>query len=379
MSLIGMVQPPSRDLLWLPRAFYAGAGALAGDISIGHPQGNLRVRPPGMFARSKGMGRLSPRSRTIGIPSGPDLKWGIFPVDTETGHQPEEIMRVSNQMLLRNTLRSVRVNVEALNRAQVDAATGRRVRTVSDDPIDASQIMRLNAQLRDIDQYLRNGATAKTRLSAEDAVLTSARDLMAQAKDAAFSGALDDPGDPLRAAALDQVQRLKDQIIALGNTKVGNEYIFAGALTDAPAFEADGTYAGDGTIRMAEIDAGLVVETNHTGDVLLGESLTALDDLIQELTSGDAASIRAAGSTLVAASDGLLAAQTDVGSRQGQIDDVETRIAEKVLKIEDRRTVLRDLDSAESVLRVVTAQTSLERAYAVVGRVLSTNIFQYLS
>lgn len=287
-------------------------------------------------------------------------------------------MRISNQMLLRNTLRSVRVNVEALNLAQEQASTGRRIRTMSDDPVDASQIMRLDSQLRDIDQYRRNGAAARTRLASEDSVLTSVRDLMNQAKEAASSGAYDDAGDPLREASLDLVQRLKEQVVALGNTKVGNEYIFAGGRTDTPAFNDDGTYAGDGTVRRVRIDSGLMVDTNHTGDVLLGQSLAALDGLIHELETGDAASIRAAGVAVADAAEGLLTAQADVGSRLGQIDDVEARVTDRILKIEDRRTEVRDVDPTESVLRVVTAQTALERAYAVVGRVLSTNIFEYL-
>ena len=46
--------------------------------------------------------------------------------------------------------------------------------------------------------------------------------------------------------------------------------------------------------------------------------------------------------------------------------------------LEDRREQVRDVDPTEAVLKVVNTQNALERAYAVIGRVLSTDFMQFL-
>jgi flagellar hook-associated protein 3 FlgL len=287
-------------------------------------------------------------------------------------------MRISSQMLQRNALRGLGRSVESLANAQEEVASGRRIRTLSDGPIDASQIMRLDAHLRDVDQFRRNAAVANTRLSAEDVVLDAARELLHRARDLALSGAVDSPNDPLRQAALAEVRMIRDQLVSLGNTKIGNEFIFAGAETGNPPFRSDGTYIGDGTVRVAEIDDQVVIDTNHTGDSLFGLAFQALDALEVELQLGTPNTIQARISDIHQAEQQVLFSQTQVGSRMREIEFTGEHLTHRANDLTDRRELLRDVDPAEAVAKVLAAQTALERAYAVVGRVLSTNILDYL-
>jgi flagellar hook-associated protein 3 FlgL len=287
-------------------------------------------------------------------------------------------MRISTYMMQQQMLRGLGRSLDSLARAQQDAATGRRVRTLSDHPVDASQIMRIDSHLRDIDQFNRNAAAAQTRLSAEDVVLTAARDLVSRAKNLALSGATESPSDPLRLAALAELRQIRDQLVSLGNTRIGDEYIFGGAQTQSPPFRADGAYLGDDTIRMAEIDDQVIVPTNHSGGWMFGPAFQALDALEQELQTGTSASIQGLAADLDTADRQMLYSQTEVGSRQREIESALEHLARRSNDLLDRREVLRDLDPAEAVAKVLAGQTALERAYAMVGRVLSTNFLDYL-
>lgn len=287
-------------------------------------------------------------------------------------------MRISSWMLRRDALRAIGGNLEALARAQRESATGRRIQTVSDDPSGAAQVMRLDAHLRDVEQFRRNATSATTRLSTEDVVLTSARDLVARARELALSGATESPLDPLRQAALAEIDQIRDQLISLGNTKLGDEFLFGGGQTTNPPFRIDGTYLGDQTVRRAEIDDQLVIDTNHTGDVMLGSALQALASLVVELRTGTPESIRGRIDVLASAADDLLTVQTQVGARLRMIQQSNDYLAKRVITFTDQREAIRDVDPAESVLEVMAAQTALERAYAVVGRVLSTNLLDFL-
>jgi flagellar hook-associated protein 3 FlgL len=288
-------------------------------------------------------------------------------------------MRISDRILVQQSMQGLRSNLEAVARAQRESASGRRIETVSDDPVDAAQIMRITARLRDVNQFQRNSSAANTRLSTEDAVLNTLNDLMSQAKEFAVSGAVDDASDPARQDALRQVNEILKQVISLGNTKVGDEYIFAGGRTDQPAFQADGSYAGDTTVRRAEIDEQMIVDTNHTGDQLFGPAIQSLQDLSQQLATGTAQSIRATQAGLDAARVGGVANQAEVGSRLREIQNIGTNLTTRTNVLSAQEDSIRNVDPTEAAAELVSSQNALERAYAVVGRVLQNTILNYLT
>jgi flagellar hook-associated protein 3 FlgL len=287
-------------------------------------------------------------------------------------------MRISDRYQQLETLRQLRAQAGQLSRAQEEVASGRRVRTMSDAPLDAPAIMRIDGTLRDIEQYQRNGTEATTRLSTQDAVLTATAKLLDQAKQLALTGATQSTDGPLRQQALAQVKQIFDQIVSLGNTQLGGEYLFAGGRTEAPPFRADGVYLGDATVRQTEIDSGLVVDVGTTGDRAFGSSIQALQGLLQQLQTGDRASIESAASTLDGAHQDVLTLQADLGSRLAEVRDTGTYLGRRSAALLDQREKLRDADPTESLVKVASMQSAMERAYAVLSKVLSTHLTDFL-
>jgi len=282
-------------------------------------------------------------------------------------------------MIQQGALRSLQSSTRALSLAQQESVTGKRVRTVSDDPVDAGRIMRLDAQLRDVSRYQRNGTWATTRMSVEDTVLTNLRNLLKQARSLATSAASLPADDPVRQSALQEVASLRDEIVSLGNTRVGTEYLFAGGRSTSPAFLDDGTYAGDTTVRATEIDAGMTIGTADTGDAVFGDALAALDQLATQLGSGDAAGIQAAGVAVSISSTKALTLQTSLGARMRTVSTIAKSLSNTEAKLADRRDSLRNADTTEAALKLTTAQTALQQAYSVVSKVLSVNLLDYFN
>jgi flagellar hook-associated protein 3 FlgL len=282
-------------------------------------------------------------------------------------------MRVTNLIIQGNALTAVRARLDALERAQAEVVDGRKVRTVSDDPRVAGDILRLTSTIRDNEQFRRNGLFASTRLASEDVVLGSIHDMLSEAKSVALAGASADPADPTRQSALAEVNALIDQVIGLSNTKVGNEYIFGGGITDVAPFKPDGSYVGDTTIRRAEIEDGVLIDTNHTGDQILSKVITELQALATELQSGTPASIQGAIAGVSAADQVVLTGQGEIAVRSRQIQDTAQRLGSQAAKLLDRLQALRDADPTESATKLLAAQNALERAYAAIGRVMGTS------
>lgn len=287
-------------------------------------------------------------------------------------------MRVSTSMLHNSAMNNLRATLSTLARLQNQSASGKKISTLSDNPVDAAQIMQLNSHLRDIDQYRRNAADATTKMNTEDAVLNTVQELMATAKKLATGITTDDPNDPARATALEQVQAIRDQIISLGNTRVGEQYIFGGAETNSIAFDPSGTYIGDDVVRRAEIDSGMTVQTNHTGRQLFTSSLDALTSLTASLTSGTSAEVQATTSQLSSATNDLLTSQAEIGIRLNEIQTTNTQQAQRSTDLGDRLQSLQAADPTETAVSLIATQNALQQAYASMSRVLQTRLVDFL-
>lgn len=286
-------------------------------------------------------------------------------------------MRISTQMVQQGALRAIRSRLSTLVRAQQEVSTGRKVNTISDAPTDAAQIMRLDGHVRDIEQFRRTGTTTSTRLAAEDVVLTSVRDLITRARSLASNAATQSPDDPVRIAAVAEIEQIQAQLVSLANTRVGNDYLFSGSTAQAPFYE-DGSYLGDKVIRQAQIDAGVLVDVNRPGDEVLSTALQGVHQLSVELQTGTQASIQSTLAALKIADQEVLVRQAEVGATLRQIDETGTILARRASSFLEQRDGMLLADPAESALKVVSAQGAMERSYAAIGRLLQTSLIDFL-
>jgi flagellar hook-associated protein 3 FlgL len=238
--------------------------------------------------------------------------------------------------------------------------------------------MRMQSQVNDIGQFRRNGAFATTKLSVEDVAISSLRDTLSRAKELAMSTTASSPGDPTRQAALNQAQTFKDQLVALGNTRVGEQYIFGGDYSTGPPFQSNGVYVGDGREQQVEITPGVNLSTTHAGTPLFTDALVAINNLITQLGTGTPADISASISNLESAMQTALQTQSEVGSRMKDVKNAGTQLAAQSSALLDRRDALMNVDPAQAIVAMQQEQGALERAYAIIGRVMQTTLADYL-
>src|SRR5512143_4130715 len=257
-------------------------------------------------------------------------------------------MRISSRMFTDSALRSVRDGQEQLNRLQEQVTTGKRIRKVSDDPIEAAQVMHMQSTLRQLAQYQRNATEAATRLNTEDVTLTSARDLLEKARDLAIGVQGMDRFSPDRQAALTAIEQLRQQLVSLANTRLGSEYIFGGGQTTAPPFLRDGTYVGDGTVRQVEIEDGLLVGTNHPGRAYFQGALAGMAELERSLSAGTELQVQQAITGLEGAEDAMIQAQSETGATLQQIQSTRESLAVRFASLADQRDSLALADPARA-------------------------------
>lgn len=289
-------------------------------------------------------------------------------------------MRITNSILHQKLIRNVQGTQERFARAQEEVSTGKRLLRLSDDPTSGVQVMRIGSSLRGLEQYRRNSSAARARTDAEESVLTQLSDLLSRAKELAMQEGTGTSTPATHAIAAAEVDRILEQVIQLGGTKVGSEYLFAGHQTATPPFTAAGVYTGDTGVRQAEIGPGYLITTNHTGDQLLVNSgvIAGLTALRTELASGTTQTIGATATGLDSAFDAVQTMLATTGSRSRQLDSAMETITASDQSLTIRRSDLEDVDLEKATIRFFGLQTTLQAAYSSAARLMNTNLTEYL-
>lgn len=127
------------------------------------------------------------------------------------------ISRVSHGLQTLTLLQNLRQNSMRLFAEQQRLSSGKQLLSVSDDPIAASNIARLQKQRENQNQILTNLRHADGQLSAADSALTDVADLLIQASRIASEQAGSLQSTEERAAQATVVASLIDQLRNIGN------------------------------------------------------------------------------------------------------------------------------------------------------------------
>jgi flagellar hook-associated protein 3 FlgL len=289
-------------------------------------------------------------------------------------------VRITNNMRQAQILRDLQGKMAQLARAQEQVSTGKRFTQASEDPVAASRVLRADVALRGITQYRRNSTAVRARVDAEEAVHNQLTDILSRAKELGVSLGSDTSGAAGRSDAAGEVDNLIEQVIQLGNTRIGNEYIFGGHQTGVPPFQADGTYLGDDGVRQAELAPGYVVDSNHTGRELLTTSgvLASLTGLRDGLRAGTAAAVQAALPAVDGAFDQVQAMLAETGARSRQLDTAGENLTASESTLQTAQVDDQGITLEEATIKMMSIQTGLQAALSSTSRVLSLSLTDYL-
>lgn len=180
-------------------------------------------------------------------------------------------MRLSSLGFSMGSVNAMLDQQSALAKLQNQVALGTRVTTPADDPIAAVHILELQRAQSESEQFAKNSALAKNRLSLEEQsmvdvgnVLTRVRELMVQAGNV---GTLSN--NDRQSIATELAARL-DELQDVANRQDGNgEYLFSGYATKTKPFSGgEGTpisYVADQGERQLAISTTQRVADSHNG------------------------------------------------------------------------------------------------------------------
>ena len=301
-------------------------------------------------------------------------------------------IRLSDKMINNSILQSMLSNQSSLTKLSNEISSDKKVNVASDDPLAALSILQTNTAIDKNSNYTTAVTNAQSELKTTDSSLTNLVDIITKAKSLATQAANGTNSTINLAAISDQITQLIGEVQDIGNTKIGNKYIFGGINTATPPFASatgggiqyNGTPSTSNYARSVDIGDGVSVTINLAGDSILGQSWTdnssgspvdhkygLLNDL--ETLNANLKSATPNFTTISSSIDSLSTDLNTVAGAQATIGGIENRLTMTQSTLSSSATTLASIKSnaqdadLTTIISQYQAQTTAYQASLKVG------------
>ena len=295
-------------------------------------------------------------------------------------------MRITDRMRYENP----RMRILRLSRRKATTteqlSTGKRINRPSDDPLSAMKASLYQSQGRRVEQHRSNIDAARNLLVTSDAVLGEAGSTMYRIKELTIQSlsAVMNPSD--RTFVGNEVGQLREHLRSIGNTRMGQRYIFAGYRSDQPAYDVNGVFQGDANATSVEVGDGFNVQSTLPGGQPFGDgtpgtvdAFRILTDLENAIIAADENATQTAFEELETAIEQIITSRQDVGLQMTKLSSAESINSFLNEHIPGILSAELDTDFAEAVSELTMVEHSLKATLAASSRMLnSTSLLDFL-
>jgi len=274
---------------------------------------------------------------------------------------------------------------------QDQAASGRKLRSVSDDPSGTVRVYRNRTKLENINQFRRANDYVEGFLGKTEDSMRGITDILIRAKELAVqqSNGVWDAGS--RNTVAYEVQHLADQIVQLGNSTYGDRFIFGGFQTATPPVSGDGHYAGDDGLIYVQLDEDNFRPINIPGRRIFEISvkdagpegknvalLRIVQDFRKALETNDKEGIFLASSRLDGAVTQMAELTASLGARRAAVQDAAGRLDNLEGFILKDNVSIEASDPVSTALDMKRAETALSYTMNASAKVLGPSLMDFL-
>jgi len=284
--------------------------------------------------------------------------------------------------LTSNLVDAIRNAKETQDEAIQQLSSGKRLRSISDDPAAAAQLIGLHSSSAALDAYTAGTATVRARFAAADSALATGVQLATRAVSLAVSGSNGTVSAAERQSIASELQGVQDQLLATANSQFNGRYLFSGEADSSPAFASVNgavTYQGSQPATV-EIADGVQIANGQAGNALFGSDgsniFDALSGMIQSLSSNSSPqnSVAALQSSL----NQLITKRVSYGSAMSAMDDAVTSATDSKQRVDTEQNQIDGADMTTAASALTQAQVAQSAASAAFSKVASMSLFDYL-
>lgn len=297
-------------------------------------------------------------------------------------------MRIATNTIQDNILRQIQQLGVQSSKLQTQVATGQRIIEANDDPAATARVLNQQSELRRVDQFDQNATRALEISQATFAGLRDVKEISDRAGELATLGRSPTSPDALMAYSA-EVNQLIEQLLQVGNTRLGNDYIFAGTAVDAPAFSATRDVNGnvtavayDGNTAQASIPlsevASVTPSSNPATNQAIRDLVNQLVSLRDALASNDSAGIETAQTTIINGEDTFVTALAATGAVQTRIEvnrAQQLNRGDNLVELIGSETTV---DLPEAIVRLNQSQVAYQAALQSAANIMKISLLDYI-
>jgi flagellar hook-associated protein 3 FlgL len=301
------------------------------------------------------------------------------------------ILRVTQGIIAQRMLNNLQNQSQRILDLQTQLATGLRVNSPSDSPIDARRAINTRSTITKNEQYLRNISIVSPRLEETVTAIQTMSDNLLRARELTIQGANGTNDQVALDAIAEEINQILEAAVNTANHQTGSLYIFGGTRTNTLPYDvtrdANGnitavTYQGNAEKILVNVGDGLTVPTNEVGSTVFQSSqdiFQVLIDIRDNLFAGDQGSLQNARLTeLESARQQLSQAQSRVGAVQNRLARTETEISDFQVQLQELLSDSIDADFADVMINLNMQSNAFQAALSAGARIIQPSLLDFL-
>jgi flagellar hook-associated protein 3 FlgL len=265
-----------------------------------------------------------------------------------------------------------------------EISSGKRVNSLSDDPVAVGENVLLNSQLNLDDSFSQTESSTVGMLQVADSALGSVVSQLTRALTLATEG----NNGTLNASDLQSISMelsgIRDEVLALANTTYMNRYIFSGSQGGTAPYSLDSavtpntvTYHGDTVTSYVMTPNGQKIQTNVPGSQIFSDPvnnvLQTLNNLVADFSPGTASATSVSDTTaLNTALNHVSQQRVGIDNSITQLQSAQSYIQTEGAQIVSAQTNLMQADIAKVSTQLSSAETQ-QTALTQVINILEKN------
>jgi flagellar hook-associated protein 3 FlgL len=291
-------------------------------------------------------------------------------------------MRIATKTLYDSMRTHLRDTSRAMQQATEESSSGKKIDSLSDDPVGLAKVMDLDSTLSHIEQMERNIDMGTMWLTSRESALTQVEEILTETRALCVQMASATQGADERYTAAVQVDGYLRQIVSLSNTEVNGCYIFAGTRTETSPFAFDDEdapavvdYSGNSRPFAVRIGKDTEVTVGCSGEDIFGASGSSVFDTLIGLKSclqnNDVDGISESMDKLDTHLEGIRTSISETGARRVHMEIRSYILQDLNLTCTETKSQIEDADLAEASIKLASAELAYQAALSSASEIMS--------
>ena len=291
----------------------------------------------------------------------------------------------SNMRLMLEAMRQQSLKQQDL---YMQLSTGKKINQPSDSPVDSHEVSIFNKELEEFDRLQQAVESLEPQIKQYDSIISEVQSQLSRCYvlgSEAASSTADSPAE--RSIIASELRSIQDQLVGLGNSTNGSDYIFSGTRTNVQPFTLDPAtriviYNGNNTEISVEIAPNVYIEKNMEGGrVFMGAGgvFDSMTNLINAVSTGTENDIINALDALSTATKNIKPLVVENGQKLANLENTKKYLMKRSTQLVSSISNLEDANLSQVASDLTLSQTALNALYKAAATIGTNSLFSYMA